>query len=389
MSPIVNGRVLFSEIPSYFPVPGKTVTYDASQEVDLDMVDLDGGILIKTLYLSIDPYMRVRMRDPEIKSYLPAFEVGECLTGLGIGKVIRSENPKFEVGDYVYGLMVQDGPGLIVIDNRYKLPLSAYLSVLGMPGEYIIPKLGGFQLTNTSGQTAYTAWKEYSYAKKGETVFVSTGGGPVGSLVIQLAKRQGLKVIGSAGSEEKVQFMQKIGADVCFNYKTTCTRDVLLKEGGIDMWVLLSKFRPVLRTKAVMAHRYWDNVGGETLNNALEAAKFRGRVIECGMITGYNEGYNTLISSALHGSLGLTSLILEQNLDQIIVKSLTVHGFVILHFEGKYDEEFYRVMTPLVASGEIRYREEITVGLDKVGDVILAVQKGENKAKAIIQVAND
>ncbi|PPQ71633.1 hypothetical protein CVT26_010594 [Gymnopilus dilepis] len=347
MSPVVNGRVLFNEIPSDFPVPGKTVVYDTSQVIDLDTVNVDRGILIKTLYLSIDPYMRVRMREPDVKSYLPAFELGECLTGFGVGKVLRSENPKFEVGDYVYGFLedilsehkyysVQDGAGLVVIDNKYELPLSVYLGVLGMPG-----------------QTAYTAWKEYSNAKKGETVFVSTGGGPVGSLVIQLAKRQGLRVIGSAGSDEKVEFMKDIGADVCFNYKTTCTRDVLLKEGGIDI--------------------YWDNVGGETLNCALEAAKLRGRIIVCGMITGYNEGYNTLIS----------------NLVQIHVKSLTVNGFVIIHFEGKYDEEFYRVMTPLVASGEIKYREEVTVGLDKVGDVVLAVQKGENRAKAIVQVAID
>jgi len=131
---------------------------------------------------------------------------------------------------------------LTAIENPYNLPWSLFIGVLGMPGK-----------------TAYMAWKEYSQAKKGETLFVSTGAGPVGSLVIQIAKSQGLKVIASAGSDEKVKFMKEIGADVAFNYKTEKTTDILAKEGPIDI--------------------YWDNVGGETLEAALDAANTFARFI--------------------------------------------------------------------------------------------------------------
>ncbi|PPQ97816.1 hypothetical protein CVT26_012916, partial [Gymnopilus dilepis] len=155
------------------------------------------------------------------------------IDGYAIGKVIRSENPQVKVGDHVYGYLEfqnysvrKDLTGLRIIENKEKLPWSLYVGVLGMPGK-----------------TAYMARKEYAQAKKGETVFVSAAAGPVGSFVIQLAKMDGLKTIGTAGTAEKVEFLKEIGTDVIFNYKTTKPRDVLLKEGGIDI--------------------YWDNVGGE------------------------------------------------------------------------------------------------------------------------------
>ncbi|KAJ3502061.1 hypothetical protein NLJ89_g9056 [Agrocybe chaxingu] len=202
------------------------------------------------------------------------------------------------------------------------------------------------------GMTAYTGWKEYSRAKKGEVAFVTTGAGPVGSLVIQLAKADGLKVIASAGSDEKVQFMKDIGADVAFNYKTSSVPEVLAKEGPIDI--------------------YWDNVGGKTLEAALDNAKIRARFIECGMITEYNTGYEPI-----------------RNLGLIIGKTISLHGFLVFHLEAKYIAEFYRELTPKVASGEIKYREHVYDGLASVGDAILAVQKGENRAKAIVHVADE
>ncbi|KAF9554607.1 NAD(P)-binding protein [Agrocybe pediades] len=345
MAPVTNGRVLFNEVPKGYPEPGKTTVYDATQTIDPETVPLDGGILIKTLDFSIDPYMRGRMRDASAKSYAPAFEIGKPLYSFGVGVVIRSENASAKAGDHVYGILDHanynikkdlSSTGLEILDNANNLPWSAYLGVLGMPGK-----------------TSYYAWKEYSKAKKGETVFVSTGAGPVGSLVIQLAKRDGLKVIGSAGSEEKVQFMKEIGADVAFNYKTTSTKEVLAREGPIDI--------------------YWDNVGGETLDAALEAMAVNGRIIVCGMISGYNNQHATGIKNLFH----------------VIAKSLTINGFVVFRLEDKHGADFRREIPPLVASGEIKHKEHVWNGLEAVGDVILAVQKGINKAKAVVHVADD
>lgn len=344
MAPIPNPRVLFNSIPEGFPEPGKTTVYDESEKIDLDNVSVpDGGFLVKTLYLSIDPYMRGRMRAPEKKSYSPPFALGQPLNGFGVGVVLKSKNPQFKEGDHVYGFLNHQAYilypdnrfGLITLENKEKLPWSYYVGVCGMPGK-----------------TAYHAWHEYSQVKKGETVFVTAGAGPVGSFVIQLAKLDGCKVIASAGSDEKVEYIKSLGADVAFNYKTTNTLEVLEKEGGIDI--------------------YWDNVGGETLDAALEAAHVNARFIECGMISGYNTGGAPI-----------------KNGIQIVAKSISMHGFIVSRLEHKYDQRFYQEIPKLVAEGKLKYREHVYEGLKSVGDAILAVQKGENKAKAVIKVADE
>jgi len=200
------------------------------------------------------------MRAPEAKSYSSAYPLGEPIVNFGVGVVIRSEFSGVKAGDHIYGILpfqhyfIKDNLDYLkILENPYNLPWSTFVGVLGMPG-----------------QTAYMAWKEYSKAKKGEIAFVSGGAGAVGSIVIQLAKLDGLKVITCAGSEEKVKFVKEIGADVAFNYKTTSINEILEKEGPIDV--------------------YWDNVGGETLDAALMNASTGARFIECGMISGYNTG---------------------------------------------------------------------------------------------------
>ncbi|KAJ7448516.1 hypothetical protein FB451DRAFT_1288701 [Mycena latifolia] len=341
MAPITNSRVLFNSVPKDYPVPGETTVYDTSLTIDLNNHPLNGGFLVKTLVLSIDPYMRGRMRSPD-KSYLSAFPLGEPIFGWGIGVVVRSENSDVAPGRYIYGLdflhqeyfVLRDMTGFIFLEKHPDLPLSVYVGAAGMPGK-----------------TAYMGWKEYAHAKKGETAFITTGAGSVGSFVIQLAKRDGLKVIASAGSDEKVQFMRDIGADVAFNYKTTDTREVLAREGPIDI--------------------YWDNVGGEVLDAALENAAIYGRFIECGHMSGYNTGYQGI-----------------KNLHLTYAKSLTISGLAVLRLT-KYEEEFYATIPAALVAGEFKYTQELSYGLDKVGDVLLAVQTGANKAKAVIVVAEE
>lgn len=328
-----------NEYPTGYPEPGKTTVYDDSQTIDIDNVPLNGGFLLKTLVLSIDPYLRGRMRPTG--GYTPGFPLGKPLLSYGVGVVLRSETDKAKAGDHLYGQFTHEEYSvravlgdLAHIEDKHGLPWSVYTGAAGMPG-----------------QTAYVGWKEFAKPKKDDVVFVTTGAGPVGSFVIQLAKADGLKVIASAGSDEKVAFMKEIGADVAFNYKTTSISEVLAKEGPIDI--------------------YWDHVGGETLEAALDAADIGARFIECGMISGYNTGGAPV-----------------RNLMQVIGKDITIRGFIVSRSFGKYLKEFYDTVPEKLAKGEIKYREEVTHGLDKVGDVILGVQKGTNKAKAVIHVAD-
>ncbi|GAW00787.1 NAD-P-binding protein [Lentinula edodes] len=346
MAPITNGRTLFNEIPSGFPEPGKTTVYDTSQTIDLENVPLNGGVLVKTLVLSADPYMRVQMRPADIESYMPPFIVGQPIFSLGVGKVIRSEREGFKAGDYVYGLLDHaeysipspDVPifGIIVFKPEPGLRYSAYIGAGGMPG-----------------QTSYYGWKEYANAKAGETVFVSGGAGPVGSLVIQLAKQDGLKVIASAGSDEKVQFCKDVGADVAFNYKTTSTLDILRKEGPLNI--------------------YWDNVGGTTLDAAIENAANHARFVECGAISQYNSKDGVKM----------------KNLDQIYARRITLYGFLVSDLAPKWQEEFYKVIPKKLASGEFKFTEDVTNGLENSGQAIRDVQTGTNTGKKVIVVAQE
>ncbi|KAJ7030209.1 hypothetical protein C8F04DRAFT_1114238 [Mycena alexandri] len=328
MAPIQNARVLFNSVPENYPIPGETTVYDTTQTIDLEAVPLNGGFLIKTLVLSVDPYFRGRMRKPEKKSY--AVRLNLSIYGHGVGLVLRSENPAVEVGKHVYGpnilhqeyvVLKELGPAT-VLEKHPKLPWTAYLGAAGMPG-----------------QTAFVGWKEYSDAKPGEVAFVTTGAGWT-------------KVIASAGSEEKVKFMQSIGADVAFNYKTTDTREVLAKEGPIDI--------------------FWDNVGGDILDAAIEHAAINARFLECGSISGYNGAHTPI-----------------KNMSMVVGKTLHIHGILVFRLLPKYYKEFYDTIPAKLASGELKYSEDVTKGLDKVGDVILAVQKGTNKAKAVVVVAEE
>jgi len=346
MAPVRNACVVFNEIPLGYPEPGKTVVYDTSQTIDPDTVLLDGGFLVKVLVLSIDPYMRGRMRDPSIKSYSSAFLLGKPLDNFGVGLVVRSENPAVKVGQHLYGFYVFQEYSVFkdlselrrarVLENREGIPWSAYVGVCGMPG-----------------QTAFYAWNEFASAKKGDVVFVTTGAGPVGSTVIQLAKQAGCKVIASAGSEEKISFLKSIGTDVAFNYKTDTTLDILQRDGPIDI--------------------YWDNVGGESLEAALEAAAWHARFIMCGMITSYNSENDYPV----------------KNLSQIFSKSLTLYGFTVSGLHDKYNDRFYNEVPQMVKEGKIKFTEDVSRGLESTGEAILEVQQGRNKGKKVILLAEE
>ncbi|KAH8823005.1 alcohol dehydrogenase [Flagelloscypha sp. PMI_526] len=332
---VTNGRLLFKTTLPHgsLPEPGKHLEWDSNEKIDPAAVPLDGGILAQTIFLAVEPYIAIKMG-------FGAYEIGKSISNCGIVKVIRSENKEICVGDHLYGsdiefsrfIIRKDLSGLKVLQNPYKLPWSAFLSVIGMPGH-----------------TAYTAWKEHASAKQGETVFITSGAGSVGSFVIQLAKADGLKVIASAGSNEKIDFMKECGADIAFNYRETDTREVLAKEGPIDI--------------------FWDGVGGDTFMAALDHAAIGARFIECGMISSSTSGPRPV-----------------QNLFQVIPKSISIFGVVVSRLLPKYAKEFDAIIPEMVSRGNIKWREEITEGMENTPQLLGDVFAGKITGKAIIKI---
>ncbi|KAM5544840.1 hypothetical protein V8D89_001738 [Ganoderma adspersum] len=349
MAPVRNARVIFKEVPADYPIPGKTVVYDESETIDVDNAPLDGGVLVKVLALSVDPYLRRMMIGPDAENFIPTFKLGQPVVNYGVAVVVRSESSAIKKGDHVVGLLDRQFPfqeyvlvrahdfsTIRLVENSAHLPWSLYVGVLGMPG-----------------QTAYYGWSEFARPKKGDVVFVSAASGPVGATVVQLAKAEGLKVIASAGSDEKVAFVKAIGADVVFNYKTTNTREVLQKEGPLNI--------------------YWDNVGGETLEAAIDFSARHARVIVCGNISAYNttEPYGV------------------KNLQLLLWREITLHGFLFISLEPKYYEQFMKTIPKRVASGEIKYKEHVVRGLENAGQAIFDVQMGKNFGKSVVIVADE
>ncbi|KAJ7599665.1 NAD(P)-binding protein [Mycena floridula] len=344
MSPIINGSAVFNEIPTQgHIIPGQTIIYDTSKTLDLENITLkDGSILIKMLYFALDVHMRSRMRDAAVPGYIPAFTIGKPIVGHGLGVVIESKNSRFVEGSHVTGFLdfseycvVEEGyllDGLVLLKNELELPWSLYLGILGI-----------------SGRTAVFGWKEHARAKNGGVAFVSTGAGAVGSMVVQLAKRDGMKVIASAGTDAKVDFMKRLGADVAFNYKTTPTDEVLANNGPIDLC--------------------WDNVGGESLDTALAHAANSATFIACGVAS--EEPYAF------------------KNMSNIIARQVQINGFNTRALYPKHEGEFSRTIPQLVASGELKYREDITVGLDKADIGLLNLFTGANTGKSLVRVSQD
>lgn len=258
--PTSNKTFIFKKVPNGFPVAGEhLVTED--RPIDLDAVP-QGGLVVKNLVASYDPYMRGRMRDASIKSYSPAFELDGPISNSCVSKVVKSDNPGFKEGELVvaftaiaeYGHVskeVIEAGRCTKIHNPYGLEPGLFVGQLGMPG-----------------LTAWSSLYKIGQPKKGETIFVSSAAGAVGQVVGQIAKQEGLTVIGSVGSDEKLEFITKeLGFDAGTNYKKESPSDALkrLAPNGIDI--------------------YYENVGGETLDAALEAMNPGGRVVACGMVS--------------------------------------------------------------------------------------------------------
>ncbi|MGZ8688167.1 MAG: NADP-dependent oxidoreductase [Gaiellaceae bacterium] len=293
----------------------------------------EGEVLIRNAFVSVDPYMRGRMNDA--KSYVPPFQVGEPLTGGAVGQVVASRSQWPEGTWVVHNLgwrewALSDGAGLLPVDPSLA-PVSTALGVLGMPGF-----------------TAYVGLLDIGRPKQGETVFVSGAAGAVGSVAGQIAKLKGCRVIGSAGTPEKVAWLRELGFDEVFDYRETETRDALRE--GIDV--------------------YFDNVGGSTLEAAIGALRIRGRVVACGAISQYN---------ATEPQPG------PRNLFMVVSKRLRVEGFIISDHYDRYPD-FLADMGGWLRDGKVRYRETVVEGIEHAPDAFVGLLQGDNVGKMLVRV---
>jgi NADPH-dependent curcumin reductase CurA len=311
----------------------------------------EGGVLVKTLSLSLDPAMRGWMN--EGKSYIPPVEIGAVMRAGGIGRVVASRNPAFAVGDTVYGTLgVQEyilipqedikRNGLVKIDLRAG-SITQWLNVLGMPG-----------------MTGYFGLMDIGEPKPGETVVVSGAAGAVGQTVGQLAKIKGCRAVGIAGGPEKCDWVVKeLGFDACIDYKAgpSAVRDGLKTHcpKGIDI--------------------YFDNVGGEILDAALARLARGARIIICGAISQYNNAN----SAPAQGPKNYLSL---------LVNRARMQGMVVFDYADRYPVAVAEMATYL-KDGRMKSREDVVEGIDTFPEALTRLFTGQNFGKLVLQVAKD
>ena len=323
--------------------PEGTPTSDNFRLETAELPELsDGQILVDNTFASVDPYMRGRMND--VESYIPPFQIDEPLTGTAIGTVAESRSEKFKVGDTVRHFAGWRTRTVLGEDEAEHIdtdaaPAEAYLGILGV-----------------TGLTAYAGLTAVGEMKEGDVVFISGAAGAVGSAAGQIAKQLGAaKVIGSAGSAEKIDYVKGLGFDEAFNYKDGDVTGQLAKAApeGIDV--------------------YFDNVGGDHLEAAIDNANTFARIANCDAIAQYRDTEPAPGPSNLGLSIG---------------KCLTLRGFVV----GKYSHlagESQEKIAPLVLDGSITYETTVREGIDNMPDAFLELFEGSNTGKMIVSLQED
>ena len=329
----------FVALKKYIPsgMPQNTDFEIKSKEISIDS---EKNILVSNLWISVDPYMRARMT--ERKNYKPPFELGKEMEGYAIGKVISSKEINFNEGDLVfsnYGMrdkFVSNAKNLKKI-NPINIPIQSYLGPLGM-----------------TGHTAYMGLFKHGNLKPGQTVLVSSAGGSVGSTVCQIAKNLGCKVYASTGSDEKVKWLKdELNVDYAFNYKKVDNLVLHLKDicpDGFDL--------------------YFDNVGGDFLESAIFQMKNFGNIVICGRI------------SQMNSTTPITGL---KNMAHVLVKRLTIKGFIIFDHENER-EPFETEMSKWLLEGKIKFKETIYEGIESTPNSFIDMLEGKNIGKMLVKI---
>lgn len=298
-----------------------------------------GELLVKVLYISLDPAMRGWMN--EGKSYIPPVEIGKVMRAAGVGRVIASQHPGFAPGDHVAGafgvqeLAISNGKGIVKVDPALA-PLPVYLGALGVPG-----------------MTAYFGLLDVGRPEAGQTVVVSGAAGAVGMVVGQIAKLQGCRAVGIAGGAEKCRYLvEELGFDAAIDYKAEDVKTSLREHcpQGIDV--------------------YFDNVGGDVLDAALTRLARGARVVICGAISQYNR------TAPVQGPANYLAL---------LVQRASMTGMVVFDYAGRYPEAT-RAIAGWIAAGKLKTREEVVEGLETFPDSLLKLFHGENTGKLVLAV---
>jgi NADPH-dependent curcumin reductase CurA len=321
--------------------PAGMATLDNFKIVDADVPQLnEAEVLVRTLYISVDPYLRGRMR--EGRSYVPPFEIGQVIVSQVVGEVVESRAPEFGPGDIVTGMHgwrlynVLKSLELRKIDPR-AAPITTWLGVLGMPG-----------------LTAYFGLVDIGNPKEGETVVVSGAAGAVGTTVCQIAKIKGCRAVGIAGSDEKNRYLRdELGVDTAINYKSPEMKQAL-KEAcpkGVDV--------------------YFDNVGGEVSDAVLPLLNHGARIIICGQISLYNLD---------KPNVG------PRPQPYLLVNSALMKGFIITEYAARFAEGV-KHLSQWFSAGKLKYAETIVEGFENAPQAFIGLFSGENLGKQIVKVS--
>ncbi|KAH9618137.1 hypothetical protein KSS87_016270 [Heliosperma pusillum] len=344
-----NKQVVLKNYVVGFPKESDMEIRDSKITLKLLEDSNDSSILLKNLYLSCDPYMRGRMSTHDRPSYVDSFIPGSPITGYGVSKVIESTHPNYKTGDLVWGLTGWEEYTLITSPQEAQMfckiedkdvPLSYYTGILGLPG-----------------LTAYGGLYELGLPKKGDRVFVSAASGAVGQLVGQFAKLAGCYVVGSAGSQEKVDLLKnKFGFDEAFNYKEEDDLDATLRRyfpEGIDI--------------------YFENVGGKMLEAVLPNMRLHGRIPVCGMIS----QYNLVEPEGVH------------NLFNLVSKRIRMEGLLAFDYYPHLYHKYMEMILPHLKEGTISYVEDIVEGLESAPAALIGLFSGKNVGKQLVVVARE
>ncbi|KAK9408082.1 prostaglandin reductase 1 [Crotalus adamanteus] len=305
--------------------------------IEINLPDLNNGeLLLESVFLSVDPYMRIYS-----KSWI---KEGDIMIGSQVARILESRNLSFPVGTFVVATagwtthFISNGKDLSPLPSDWpeKLPRSLALGTIGMPG-----------------LTAYFGLLEICRPKPGQTVLINSAAGAVGSVVGQIAKLNGCKVVGTAGSEKKLDYLKELGFDKVFNYKTVKSLEQALKDAAPDGYDC-----------------YFDNVGGEFSSVVLEQMKTYGRIAVCGAISLYND------TKLKKGPFVQVPMVLKQ---------LYMEGFLVTRWNDRKDEG-RKALLKWVKEGKIKYREDITKGFENMPAVFMGMLKGDNFGKAIVEV---
>jgi hypothetical protein len=298
----------------------------------------DGEVLVKNLWLSLDPYMRGRIS--EAKSYVPPVAIGAVMVGQTVGEVLESKHPGYKAGDHVLTALgwqthgVAKGGEISKVDGS-RVPLSYFLGVLGMPG-----------------LTAYFGLYEIGHPRAGNTLVVSAASGAVGSVVGQLGKASGCRVVGIAGGKAKCDYVVKdLGFDACIDYKAGKLNENLAAAcpDGVDV--------------------YFENVGGEIMDAVMARMNFASRMIVCGLISDYN-------TTEPYGMKMMRS---------VLVNRIRMQGMIVFDWVNRYPEGI-KALSALLASGKIKYRESVVQGIENAPQGLIDLLQGKNFGKQLVKL---